>query len=102
MKKEKYKLLRKSLLYDVVGMATLAIPVIGPFLDMLWAPIAARKMIQLYPGKKGKIMGAVTFLEEILPFSDAVPTFTLMWLYTFIWKSQNKPSGITVEAEVVS
>lgn len=102
MQKEKYSLLRKSLWYDVVGMATMAIPVIGPFLDMLWAPIASRKMLQMYPGKKGKIMAAVTFLEEILPFTDVVPTFTLMWLYTFVWKTQHKPSEMIIEAEVVS
>ena len=43
MKNEKYKLLRKGIFYDAVGMATMAIPVIGPFLDLLWAPLAAKK-----------------------------------------------------------
>ena len=43
MKNEKYKLLRQGIIYDVVGMITMTIPVIGPFLDILWAPFAAKK-----------------------------------------------------------
>lgn len=88
MKSQKYKLLRTGLLYDAVGMLTVAIPVIGPFLDMIWAPISAKKMMEMYPGKKGKIMAVFSFLEEILPFTDVIPTFTIMWLYTYVWSGQ--------------
>lgn len=88
MKNEKYKLLRQGILYDVIGMASMAIPVVGPFLDLLWAPIAAKKMTEMYKGTEGKIAAVIVFLEEILPFTDVVPTFTLMWLYTFVWKKQ--------------
>lgn len=88
MKSQKYKLLRTGLLYDAVGMLTMAIPVVGPFLDMIWAPISAKKMMEMYPGKKGKIMAVFSFLEEILPFTDVIPTFTIMWLYTYVWSGQ--------------
>lgn len=88
MKSQKYKLLRTGLLYDVVGMLTMAIPVVGPFLDMIWAPISAKKMMEMYPEKKGKIMAVFSFLEEILPFTDVIPTFTIMWLYTYVWSGQ--------------
>ena len=40
----------------------------------------------MYRGTQGKIAAVVVFLEEILPGLDIIPTFTLMWLYTFIWK----------------
>ena len=40
----KYKLLRRGIVYDLVGMGTMFIPLIGPFLDLLWAPYAAKKM----------------------------------------------------------
>ena len=40
----KYKLLRKGLFFDAVGMITMAIPLIGPFLDIAWAPYAAKEM----------------------------------------------------------
>ena len=80
--------LLKSLFYDAVGMFTTWIPVVGPFLDLIWAPYASKKMTEMYPGKKGKIASFVVFLEEILPFTDIIPTFTLMWLYTHFWKRE--------------
>ncbi len=97
MKQEKYKLLKWGVIYDIIGMATMTIPVVGPFLDLLWAPIAAKKMNQMYHGTAGKIASAVVFLEEILPVTDVIPTFTLMWLYTYVWKKQPGPQTIEVE-----
>lgn len=98
MKDEKYKLLRQGILYDLIGMSTMAIPVVGPFLDMIWAPLAAKQMSKMYKGNEGKLASVVVFLEEILPFTDVVPTFTLMWLYTFVWKKQ--PTQQTIEIRV--
>lgn len=102
MKNNKYKLLRQGILYDCVGMATMAIPVVGPFLDIIWAPIAAKKMTDMYKGNTGKLAAAVVFLEEILPFSDFIPTFTLMWVYTYVFASQPKEALQTIEVEVVN
>lgn len=98
MKDEKYKLLRQGILFDLIGMSTMAIPVVGPFLDMIWAPLAAKQMSKMYKGNEGKLASVVVFLEEILPFTDIVPTFTLMWLYTFVWKKQ--PTQQTIEIRV--
>lgn len=98
MKNEKYRLLRKSILFDIIGMATMAIPVVGPFLDLLWAPFAAKLMTKMYKGTEGKIASVLVFLEEVLPITDVVPTFTLMWLYTFVWKKQPIPQTIEVSA----
>ncbi|MBV1924095.1 MAG: hypothetical protein KUG68_08715, partial [Flavobacteriaceae bacterium] len=77
MKKTNYKLLRKGILYDLIGMSTAFIPVVGPFLDIIWAPYAAKKMSEMYKGKEGKLASIIVFIEEILPFSDFIPTFTL-------------------------
>lgn len=101
MKNLKNKLFIKGLVYDAIGMSTYAIPVVGPFLDILWAPYAAKKMSEMYPGKKGKVASAIVFLEEILPGTDIIPTFTLMWLYTFVWKKEASSKEIIIEAEVV-
>ncbi len=101
MKILKNKLLIKGLFYDAVGMATMAIPLVGPFLDLAWAPFAANKMTEMYPGKKGKIASVLVFLEEILPFTDFIPTFTLMWFYTFVWKKEPMQNEIIIEAELV-
>jgi len=89
METNKKKLLIKGLVYDAIGMASGAVPLVGGFLDILWAPYAARKMSAMYPGKKGKLASVLVFIEEILPFSDIIPTFTLMWLYTFVWQRED-------------
>ncbi|EAP86087.1 hypothetical protein [Croceibacter atlanticus] len=102
MKNRNYKLLGKSVLMDAIGMATMAIPVLGPFVDILWAPIAAKKMTEMFPGRKGKIASVITFLEEILPFTDVIPTFTLMWLYTYVWSTSKEVVQEPIEVEIVS
>ena len=99
MKKEKYKLLRKGILYDLIGMSTAFIPFVGPFLDIIWAPYAAKKMSDMYEGTQGKIASVIVFLEEILPL-DFIPTFTLMWLYTFVFSSEKTPVPQPIEVEV--
>lgn len=99
MKLFKNKLFIKGLAYDLAGMATVAIPVIGPFLDLIWAPYAAKKMGEMYPGRKGKLASVLVFLEEILPGTDVIPTFTLMYLYTYVWKKKPlKAQVIEVES----
>ncbi len=99
MNSEKNNLLKKGILLDAIGMATMFIPFAGTVIDLLWAPYAAKKMSEMYPGKKGKIASVVVFLEEIIPGLDFIPTFTLMWLYTFVWKKQPRMQPIRVEVK---
>ncbi|MAZ29434.1 MAG: hypothetical protein CL868_20465 [Cytophagaceae bacterium] len=100
MKNKKRTNLYKGILYDLIGMATMAIPVIGPFLDMGWAPVAASQMNKMYPGKKGKLASVLVFIEEILPFTDIVPSFTLMWIYTYVISAQPE-DAVVLQAEVI-
>lgn len=100
MKKNKYKLLRTGILMDLAGMVTMFIPLIGPFLDILWAPYAAKKMSEMYDGNQGKIASAIVFIEEILPGLDFIPTFTLMWIYTFVFSKQTDVEPQTIEVEI--
>ncbi len=93
------KKLVRSLVYDAIGMISMVIPLIGPFLDLLWAPYAAKKMSEMYPGKKGKLASVVVFIEEILPGTDVIPTFTLMWFYTYVWKKERSPKETIIEVE---
>ncbi|MCB0456613.1 MAG: hypothetical protein R2776_10210 [Flavobacteriaceae bacterium] len=99
MKKNKFKLLRQGLLYDAIGFASMFIPLVGWIFDLFWAPFAAKKMSDMYEGTTGKIAAAIVFMEEILPF-DFVPTFTLMWIYTYVFSSETKPATQTIEVKV--
>ncbi|BAO77496.1 hypothetical protein [Winogradskyella sp. PG-2] len=92
---KKYQILLLSLLFDVLGYLSFIIPGVGEFSDIIWAPVSAWLMTKLYKGKTGKIAAVVTFIEEALPFTDVVPTFTLMWLYTFVFKSEKSETITT-------
>lgn len=84
----KFKLLLLGLVVDAVGVLTSSwvLPGIGEFADIAWAPFTAWLMTRMYKGTAGKVAGVVTFVEEIVPFVDIVPSFTLMWLYTYVFK----------------
>lgn len=70
-------------------MLSFVIPFVGEFGDMVWAPLSGWIMTRMYKGTTGKIAGAVTFIEEILPGVDIIPSFTLMWIYaSFIEKDK--------------
>lgn len=84
----KYKKLALSILLDAVGYVSFLIPGIGEFSDIVWAPASAYFMTKLYKGKTGKIAAVVSFIEEAVPGLDIIPTFTLMWLYTYVIKTK--------------
>ena len=81
MNLSKNKKLILSILLDAIGMI--------PFIDIVWAPLSGYLMTKLYKGNKGKLAGIISFIEEIIPGTDFIPTFTLMWLYTYIFSSDN-------------
>lgn len=67
------------ILMDIIGYASFAIPGLGEFSDIVWAPISAYIFFKLFGGRVGKIGAVLNFLEEILPFTDIIPTFTIAW-----------------------
>ena len=77
-----------GLLFDGIGMLSFSVPFLGDFSDVVWAPIAGFLMTWMYKGKIGKIAGIFAFLEEIIPFTDIIPSFTLTWIYTY-WIKKN-------------
>ena len=77
-----------GLLFDGIGMLSFTIPGIGEFSDVIWAPLAGFLKTWMYKGTVGKVAGIFTFLEEILPFTDVVPSFTLTWIYSYLIKKQ--------------
>lgn len=86
--KNKYRLLILGILFDLIGMLSFTIPLIGEFSDVIWAPIAALLLKTMYKGKIGTIGGIIGFVEEALPGLDFIPTFTLTWVYTYLLKNK--------------
>lgn len=80
----KIKKLVLCLLLDAVGCISFAIPLIGEFSDIIWAPIAAIISYKMFGEKRGKYTALTTFTEEILPFTDIIPSFTIFCIL-FDW-----------------
>lgn len=74
---------RPSLIFcvimDMIGYATYAIPFLGEFADLAWAPVSAIIFFVSFGGWKGALGGIGNFIEEILPGTDFIPSFTIMW-----------------------
>ncbi len=79
---KKYKKLLLSIILDLVGLI--------PLIDIIWAPLSGYIMSKMYKGNKGKIAGIISFIEEIIPYSDFIPTFTIMWIYNFVFLNNNE------------
>jgi hypothetical protein len=76
---------------DAVGYATYSIPLLGEFGDLLWAPVSAIIFYKTFGGWKGTFGSVFNFAEELLPGTDFIPSFTLMWLWkNFMQKEKSK------------
>lgn len=86
---------RPSLLFcilmDLVGSATYALPFLGEFADLIWAPVSAFIFYRTFGGWKGSFGGVFNFVEELLPGFDFIPTFTITWLWQYLFKKKTKP-----------
>ena len=78
-----------GIVFDAIGMLSFSIPFLGEFSDVVWAPIAGFLMTRMYKGTVGKVGGIFAFLEEIIPFTDVIPSFTLTWIYNH-WIKKEK------------
>ncbi|MEP6711275.1 MAG: hypothetical protein ABJA37_02610 [Ferruginibacter sp.] len=67
------------ILFDIIGCASFTIPFVGEFSDVIWAPLSGIIFYKMFGGKMGLFGGMFSFLEEILPFTDIIPTFTISW-----------------------
>jgi hypothetical protein len=88
-KKNPFSYLILSILFDAIGMLSYLIPFFGEFSDIVWAPISGWLMSKMYSSKQGKIAAVIQTVEELIPGFDVIPTFTLMWIYTFVLKKQD-------------
>lgn len=77
-----------GILFDLIGMLSYIVPVLGEFTDIFWAPISVFIMTAMYKGTVGKVAGVISFIEEAFPFIDFIPTFTLTWIYKYVIKKE--------------
>lgn len=91
MAKLNFKKLGISLLIDLIGALPTALVLFGtgatfgflapliPFaesFDIIWAPVSGVLVWMLY---KNKTLSAIALIEELLPFTDLLPTATIGW-----------------------
>ncbi|WP_046744697.1 hypothetical protein [Kordia zhangzhouensis] len=92
-KNKKIKLIL-SVIFDLIGYVSYILPGFAEVSDIIWAPVSAWLMTKMYKGVPGKVGAAIAFVEEILPFTDIVPSFTLMWLYTYVIRSEEETNTV--------
>lgn len=71
-----------SLLIDLIGSASYLIPIAGETFDLTWAPISMILVGALYDGVMPNLK-YVALMEELLPFTDFIPSATLGWAKEF-------------------
>lgn len=78
------------LMMDLIGMSTYIFPAFGEFGDILWAPLSAFIFLKMFGGRIGAVGSVLNFIEEIVPFTDIIPSFTIAW---FIRKREIEKSA---------
>ncbi len=90
------------IIMDLIGMASFLIPALGEWSDLVWAPLSAYIFYQTFGGLGGAIGGGISFLEELIPFSDVIPTFTIAWyIQNILHKGLSKDKNRHYEDAVV-
>ncbi len=94
MNKYAFRRLIFSILFDAIGLLSFGIPGVGEFSDIIWAPLSYWLLSKMYPGALGKTSGIISFIEEAIPGTDFIPTFTITWLFDmFVMKKKTKKSN---------
>ncbi len=88
------------IIMDLIGCASYALPGLGEFTDIIWAPVSGIVFFMMFGGWKGALGGLFDFAEEILPFTDFIPTFTIAWCWRYL-ANQKRSTGHAQPANVV-
>ena len=85
MKDKKYQKLLASIVIDFIGVTSYFLFGLGEIMDIIWAPISAILNYLLY---KNVWFSGMDFIEELLPFTDFIPTSTINWVYIYYVKDK--------------
>ncbi len=81
------------LLFDFIGYASYAVPFLGEFLDIVWAPVSAVIFLNMFGFRKGFFGGVFIFVEELMPGLDFIPTFTINWFLLYFKRNKEVMSA---------
>ncbi|HXS56975.1 MAG TPA: hypothetical protein VN726_12680 [Hanamia sp.] len=91
---------------DLIGLTSYLLPVIGETEDLIWAPVSGIIFYFLFGRKRfGMLGGILSFLEEISPGLDFIPTFTIAWFirkYEIVKKGNLKRNNVTYHSALDS
>ncbi|KAL7479354.1 hypothetical protein ACHAW6_005088 [Cyclotella cf. meneghiniana] len=71
-----------SLTIDFIGSASYLLPIVGEGFDVVWAPISMVLIGAMYD-VSSPALKYFALMEELLPFTDIVPSATLGWMKEF-------------------
>lgn len=73
---------------DALGMLS-CLSLLTEWMDICWAPISAYVFYRSFGGRTGKLGAMLNLMEELLPFADMLPTYTLAYFYQR-WQSKKQ------------
>lgn len=85
------------LLMDALGYVSLLFPVF----DLIWAPVSAFVLTRMFPGARGRVAAIVQFIEEILPWTDFVPTFTIMFVVSLFVSDEKDGDSQLLDSDLI-
>jgi len=64
---------------DMIGSSSYLLPIVGEAFDLTWAPIQALAVSAMFDHVMPSLK-YIAFVEEILPFTDIIPSATMGWI----------------------
>lgn len=84
--KEKFQKLLAVIGIDSLGLLSYVIPALGEVSDVVIAPLSALLLFAVFKSRKIATFG---FVEEVLPFTDIVPTGIIFWVKQYVINSKS-------------
>lgn len=78
------------IILDLIGCAAIFAPGVGAIFDVFWAPVSSILFLILF-GRKATFGAVFSFVEELIPGVDAIPTFTIAWVVRYLANRAKKP-----------
>ena len=69
-------LLLLAVTIDAIGILSFALPFLGEFADVLWAPVSGWLIATFF---EDTTLARLGLLEELLPGTDLLPTASIAW-----------------------